>query len=108
MVTATVTFTGFYAFYVWWFHFPQSGALAEDTSQPTKLQKKKANISLGICFGVFLVPVTVMMMKATLWDQCACISEEYKLPRFWGICIYIHTIAVCENGNTVAVTVTDL
>jgi hypothetical protein len=24
----------FYAFYAWWFHFPQSGALAEGTSRP--------------------------------------------------------------------------
>ncbi len=25
----------FYAFYVWWIHFPQLGALAEGTSLPT-------------------------------------------------------------------------
>jgi hypothetical protein len=27
-----VTVYAFYAFYAWWFHFPQSGALAEGTS----------------------------------------------------------------------------
>jgi hypothetical protein len=28
-----MTFYAFYAFYAWWFHFPQSGALAEGTSR---------------------------------------------------------------------------
>jgi hypothetical protein len=30
-VTLTVTVYAFYAFYAWWFHFPQLGALAEGT-----------------------------------------------------------------------------
>ncbi len=40
-VCGVVLFTvvyAFYAFYAWWIHFPQSGALAEGTSLPTSRQ----------------------------------------------------------------------
>ncbi len=32
----------FYAFYAWWIHFPQSGALAEGTSFPTSRKRDQA------------------------------------------------------------------
>jgi hypothetical protein len=35
-------FYAFYAFYAWWFHFPQSGALAEGTSLPTSRKRDQA------------------------------------------------------------------
>ncbi len=35
-------FYAFYAFYAWWFHFPQSGALAEGTSRPTSRKHDQA------------------------------------------------------------------
>jgi hypothetical protein len=45
-VTVTVTVTvypkPFYAFYPWWIHFPQSGALAEGTSLPTSRKRDQA------------------------------------------------------------------
>jgi hypothetical protein len=33
----------FYAFYAWWFHFPQSGALAEGTSLPVSCKRGMAD-----------------------------------------------------------------
>jgi hypothetical protein len=41
-VCACTNSHAFYAFYAWWIHFPQSGALAEGTSFPTSRKRDQA------------------------------------------------------------------
>jgi hypothetical protein len=48
----------FYAFYAWWVYFPQSGALAEGTSQPVYIHA----VNLCMCeFMYFCARVYVCM-----------------------------------------------
>ncbi len=86
-------FYAFYAFYAWWFHFPQSGALAEGTSRPVSREALTADS--GPWHAFLLLPC----IHACFFSPVVLYHALVKLACSSLFCMICTSLACCSHGH---------